>query len=433
MKSMRMIMSQTLRSLKGNPADILEEAAPGVPVAIMEKTSHSEWVNRTALKRAGVTRDTPDPVGGIIVRDGDGEPTGLLLDNAGDVLLEQIYKPNKELLDLAYDGLVKKLQEFPAYGLTSIADARVYWTRDHHKVWQRVAAEGKLPVRVVLGIWAYPEMDDRQIEQIGRLHSDEPKSLLRITQVKFYVDGLIANGTARMKAPYDPSIQLAGHPNGLNYFTSDRLSHYIAELEKLGFDAHIHAIGDLGVHEALDAIERAQIINGSLGKARHRITHIETYDRADLGRFVKLGVIADFQVAGGWSAPDIFYDDAKPFIGERARNAIPLRQVYETGATVTLSSDYDVSDPNPFVGMANALTRAPENLPNVDAAIRAYTINAAYTLRQEAWTGSLQVGKRADLVVIDRDIFRIAPKAISKTRPLLTMMDGRVTYRSRKF
>lgn len=422
-----------LAKTKIAPADLLEAAIPGRPAILMERTSHSQWVNRTALRRAGITRHSPDPVGGRIVRDRSGEPNGILLDNAGDQVLELVYRPTPELLGLARDGLVAKLREFPAYGLTSIADARVYWTRGHHKVWQRVAREGQLPVRAVLGLWAYPELSDDQLTEFHALFSDDPDSLLRISQIKFYVDGILPNGTARVIAPYRSGTTIGGDAHGLNYFDKDRLTRYLVAIEEMGYDAHIHAIGDLGISEALDAIEAASATHPARRSARYRITHIEVRNQRYIDRFAKLGVVADFQVAGDWTAPDTYFRDIARYIGNGARDAIPLRSIFDTGATVTLSSDYDVSDPNPFIGMAHALARGRESLPNVDAAIRAYTINAAYTLRQEDRVGSLTVGKRADLIVIDRNIFEVPVDRIAQTKVLLTLLDGRETYRAPGF
>jgi predicted amidohydrolase YtcJ len=416
------------------PAEILDEAVPDHPAIIMEFTSHSMWANSKALEAAGITRDTPDPVGGIIVRDpGTGEPNGLLIDNAGDIVYSLAFERTDELLDLAYDGLLYMMEEMPSQGITSIADARVYWKRGHHEVWQRAADNNALQVRTVLGLWGYPEHDDSQIEILKSLYSDDPESLLRISQIKIYADGIPTTTTAAMKEPYDYDYGWIPGNRGLNYFDEAKMTHYVTELEKAGFDFHIHAIGDRGIHEALNAIEAAAITNGDTVDRRHRLTHLELLDAEDIPRFAELNIIADFQLAGDWTEPHEYFEFSEYALGERARNPIPIASVWETGAIVTMSSDFDVSTMNPFVAMEHALTRNGEQLPDVGAAIAAYTINSAYTLRQEDLTGSLVVGKAADLIVIDQNLFEIDPRNIDRTRVLLTLLSGIQTWRSSDF
>ncbi len=416
------------------PAKLLDQAVPDRPAIMMEFTSHSMWVNTKALELAGITAETPNPVGGVIVKDKKtGKPNGLLIDNAGNMIWELPLKPNKHLLNLAYEGLLEGLDKLAENGITSIADARVYWTRDHHKVWQRAEREGTLTARVVMGLWGYPQFGDDQIETLKAMYSNDPDRLLRASQIKLYSDGVPGIGSAAMKQPYDYDYGLIPGNRGLNYFSQARMTKYITELEKVGFDFHIHALGDRGIHESLNAIEAAAKINGDGEKRRHRLTHLEIMDKVDAPRFKELGVIADFQVAGDWTHPHEYRRDTNYLIGKRANAAIPLKTVYETGAIINLSSDYDVSTMNPFVGMQNARTRKGQHLPDMDAVIRAYTINGAYTLRQEDRTGSLEVGKYADLVVLDQNLFKVKHRQISKTKVLWTLLAGEEVYRDSSF
>ncbi len=414
------------------PAQLLDQVVPDRPALFMEFTSHSLWANSKALEMAGFTAGSPNPPGGIIVKDPTtGEPTGLLIDNAGNIVRELAYRnPSAAQLDATYAGLLIGLEELARHGITSIADARVYWRRRHHEVWQRATAENRLTARVVLGLWAAPELGDDQIKTLKSLYDNDPDSLLRITQIKLYSDGIVDLTTAALKEPYALTYDFTVG-NGLNYFTEARLIEFITALEPVGFDFHIHAIGDRGIHEALNAIAATQDVNGTGG--RHRLTHLEVIDRADMPRFAALGVIADFQVAGEWSDPHRYETYTRELIGERSHNAIPINSLYETGATVTLSSDFDVSEMNPFVGMEHALTRSREALPNLDAVIRAYTINGAYALRQEETVGSLEVGKFADLIVLDQNLFEIAPEDIDQTTVLWTLLAGSEVYRDPSF
>lgn len=414
----------TLLESEKLPVEILDENIPDYPVIIMEWTSHSSWVNSKALELAGIDENTPNPIAGIIDKDPvTGKPTGILYENAGDIVLDIALASNPEIDEMNYEGVLWGLEQLAENGITSIADARVYWDRNYDKTWQRVADEGKLTARTVLGLWAYPHYDDNvQIEKLKSMYNNDPNSLLKFTQVKFYADGLMESGTAKLVEPYSNGIGV-GDGHGMNYFDEDRLVRYITELEKVGFDVHIHTIGDGGVRDALDAIERVQELNGEIG-ARHRLTHVELYHPDDLHRFKDLGVIADIQVAGDFTLPEAESLTVE-FVGEeRIPYSFNIRSIYDSGAILTLSSDWSVSDLNPFIGMQNAMIKNEKSLPDMDAVIEAYTINGAYTMRQDDVTGSIEVGKFADLIVVDQNIFEIPVDQIGKTEVLFTFLEG---------
>ncbi len=416
------------------PVDILDDALPNTPVAFIEETSHSVWVNTAALQLAGIDRYTPDPVGGVIARDRNGDPTGLLLDNAGDLVYELAFlPPTDQLRELHYEGLLWALERIARNGITSMVNARVYTRRGYLDVWRRAEEAGTLTARTILGLWAYPtlgpgESDDDQIERLISLYANDPEALLRVSQVKFYSDGIHLNETAATLEPYALADRLpfpvSPDHRDLNYFDEQRLTRYVQALESAGFDAHIHAIGDRGVRESLNAIEEVIARNGAGVDRRHRLTHVEEVAEADIERFAELGVIADFQLAG---------DFVLPAPGESADGYLPVREIYDTGARITLSSDWDVSSLSPFVGMQNSLLRAEQSLPSLEAALRAYTIDAAYLMRSEERTGSLEVGKYADLVVLDQDIFAVPIEDIGRTRVLLTLLGGEAVFRDPGF
>lgn len=412
----------TLLEAKRHPIDILDEAIPDRPALIMEETSHSVWANSLALEKAGIDKNTPNPEGGVIVKDAaTGEPTGVLFDAAGDLMMSLAWLPTPEIKQLNYEGLLEALKLLNAQGITSVAEARTYWKRDFQDAWYRAEAEGKLTVRAMLNLWAYPaENDETQIAKLKTLYQDDPQSLVRARQIKVYSDGILINSTAAMLAPYVETLGEIPSTNGLNYFTEARLAKYIKALPN--FDFHIHAIGDRGIREGLNAIAAADKSQG-----RHRLTHLEVVNEDDYERFKALDVIADMQVAGSFTHPNHWHEN-KFLIGDRACPLVPLRDLYETGAKVTLSSDWDVSALNPFVGIQNALTRMPQNLPNLAAAIKAYTLTPAYALRQEKTTGSIEVGKQADLIVLDQQLFDIRFVQISKTKVLSTYLAGELVY-----
>lgn len=412
------------------PAEILDEAIPDRPAAIMETTSHAAWVNHLALEALGYDAVAPDPPGGVVLRDGGGAPTGLLLDAAGDAAFDLALAESAEMQPLTEEALRLGLAEAARNGLTSVGDGRCYWKRGYVEAWQAVAAAGDLPLRAVVPLWAYPdEDDDAQIAALTAYYSDDPASRLRFSQVKMYADGIVWLTTGALLEDY-AGPTFAG-PRGLSYFSADRLARYVTELERVGFDLHLHAIGDRGVRDALDAVESARAENGDLG-ARHRLTHVEWIDPSDVPRFAALDVAADFQLAGSWTRPERLHDN--DFLVGAARvdeRAYRVRDLYDAGARIVLSSDYDVGPMSPFLGMAAAVDRGAQSLPSVEAALRAVTIDAAWVLGQDERVGSLEVGKRADFVLVDRDVFTAAD--LAGTTVLWTVVDGEETWRDPSF
>ncbi|MBD1581929.1 amidohydrolase [Pseudoalteromonas sp. S16_S37] len=416
----------TLLEMPSSPLSVLNEAIPDRPVIIMEQTSHSMWVNSKALALAGITQQSADPIGGVLGRDEQGYLNGILYDNAGNQVMELAMRSRPDASEQDYWGLIEyTMPELNKVGITSISDARTYWQRGHLQTWQRVADEDKLTLRVSLGLWAYPQMsDEKQLASLKAMFSRPTDSLLKVDQVKFYMDGILVNSTAAMHEPYNVDwLNLYGN-RGLNYFTQARLEKYIKALEPVGFDFNIHGIGDRGIHEALNAVE-----NASNGAARHRITHLEVVDPDDFSRFAKLNVIADAQVAGEFSQPSHWPENI-PLIGaQRSQDLVPIKSLQNANATLTLSSDWNVSTFNPFVGISHAISRAPQNI-TLAQAIAAYTINGAYAMRQEQLVGSIEVGKRADFVVLDKNLFELSAEQIKQTKVVMTLLDGEVIYQA---
>jgi predicted amidohydrolase YtcJ len=409
-----------------SPRDLLDAMVADRPVALMEETSHSYWLNSKGLALAGIDADSPDPVGGVIMRDEDGRPTGLVLDNAGDLALDQALPPSRVLEEVYYQAVLAGQDELAKNGITSVADARVFWRRGHLQAWQKAAQRDELKARTSLGLWAYPSLDDaEQLAELKALYQPgSADDLLRVNQIKFYVDGIIHNTTARLQQPYAESLPGVDR-KGLYYFGPERLQRYVSELSDAGFDMHVHAIGDQAVNDALNAIQAGG------GQGRHRLTHVELVNKADLPRFKQLNVTADFQPSRYFAPP--FLKDNEPLIGQRSYQLLPLGQLHDAGARVTLSSDWDVNPLSPLGIMQNALSLGERSLPSLETAVRAYTLDAAYSLRQEQDTGSLEVGKQADLVVLDRDIFQLPVKQLGKTKVLWTLLGGEEVYRDPAF
>jgi len=424
----------TLLNATRAPRLILDEVYPTTPALFMEETSHSMWINTAGLNALGITDSTPDPVGGHIVKSKWGTPTdvdGILLDNAGDAAISVALATNGTLQTNNYEGLVYYgLPLLAKNGITSICEGRTYWKQNYIQTWQQIKSNNLLTCRVALAPWIYPDDNDTtQIPAIEALY-EAGDDMLKIRQIKLYSDGILINATAAMHDDYEAGIlSTLGFPfsKGLNYIDASRMTNLITTLEIKGYDFHIHAIGDRGVTESLDAIATARATNGDIG-ARHRITHLEVVKSTDFTRFSSLNVTADMQVTGDFTNPNHWHDN-DDFIGTtRSDNLVPVKSIFDAGARVTLSSDWDVSSISPFVGIQNSLTRSPQNLPNVAAAVKAFTINGAYVMRQENKTGSLEVGKYADLIMVDRDIFTVPNTQIGATKVVFTWLAGNQVY-----
>ncbi|MFC0118651.1 amidohydrolase [Pseudoalteromonas xiamenensis] len=413
-----------LLAFSQSPRVILDEVSTERPIIIMEQTSHSMWVNSKALALANLNQASNDPIGGVLGRTQTGHLDGVLYDNAGNLVMDIAMQAIGSEGERNYQGFVDYTQpELLKHGVTSISDARVYWQRGQLDTWQQLASDGALNLRVSLGLWAYPDAnDERQIEELKKLYNTNFSPMLKVDQIKVYMDGILVNTTAAMKEPYQESWLGLPEDKGLNYFTQARLEKYLEALEPVGFDFNIHGIGDRGIHEALNAIE-----NVTSGNARHRITHVEVVDPLDYKRFKQLGVIADAQVAGDFTKP-AHWSEMEPLLGtERADHLVPIASLADNGATLTLSSDWNVSSLNPFVGIANALSRAPESI-SLEEAIKAYTLSGAYAMRQERKVGSLEIGKEADFIILDKNLFELTPSQIKRVTVLSTYVKGERQY-----
>ncbi|NOI54249.1 amidohydrolase [Vibrio crassostreae] len=408
------------------PLEIIDSIFPDRPVVIMEQTSHSMWVNSKALKIALISQQSPVPQGGAYLKDSDsGKLNGILLDNAGDQIMEMAWNSQSELFEQSYQGLMFGLEEAAAHGITTIGDGRMYWKRGWYDVWLEAEQNQDLTARVSLRPWVYPSMAlPSQLEVFEKMYSDDKSRLLLVEQVKMYSDGIFINGTAKTLAPYLDTY-LPSSPNGLNYIPPAQMKQWLTALEKIGFSAHIHAIGDGAVRESLDAIESVRK-QGS--QKPYTLTHVELINDEDVPRFKQLGVTADFQVGSDYVARHQ-HQWAEAFLGaRRAKAMMNLDAILKTDANITLSSDWNVHDINPLVGIANSLIMGKKGLTDIYTAIDAYTLNAAKSLGIDDITGTIEVGKSADFAILDKDITTLSARGIAKTQVLMTVLRGDVVY-----
>ncbi len=417
-----------LRTTTGRlPIDVLDEIVPDRPAIILDDLGHSAWTNTKGLAAAGIAADAPDPQGGAYFRDASGRMTGLLLENA------QQRVRNASALDDAtnYKGLLFALKELARNGITTASDAGGFWGQNHPAAWQKALDSGTLTVRGVNSLYLYPDLDHAaQLAEFKTRFADDKQSLLQFDTVKIYIDGILDLGTAAMVDPYDKPVD-PKYPNGFNYFTREQLQQYLNELHTIGYRAEFHVIGDGAVRTALDAVAAIPVPKDEIVARRHRTTHTYLVNPADAARFAQIGVIADFQ-AGPESAATDYHEYLTEFIGDRALDLLPTARIIDTGARVSLSSDWDADPLSPFGIISRAVTRE-KNAVKVDKAIAMMTLEAAYALGQDEITGSITVGKYADYIIIDRSITSVKPKDIADTKVLLTVLAGRQVHRADSF
>ena len=406
-------------------------------IALEGNDGHTVWVNSRGLELLGVTAETPDPRGGKIARDASGAPTGSFADSAAIFVADKLPVPSVEEQAALTAAELKKMS---AFGITSLMDA--YVTPTEAKVWRRLYDTGKLPMRVRMGSYVANPNDDSD-EAVARLvaaskEGDVDPNFLHAGVVKVFADGVMEYPaqTAALLSPYLDANGKPTETKGELYFDPERFDRLVEKLDAAGLTVHVHAIGDYAVRASLDAFAAARKANGDRDN-RHQIAHLQLVDPADFPRFKELGVIADMQLEWAKREPAT-EGPLEPYLGpERYRYLYPAGSLHAAGAMIIGGSDWDISSYNPLRAFQTAITRtggAGQKPLNIDehipltTAIDAYTINAAYAMKQDATTGSLEAGKRADLVVLDRDILSIDPETIADTKVLATYLDGRLVY-----
>ncbi|MEM8858398.1 MAG: amidohydrolase [Chloroflexota bacterium] len=415
----------------GLPIDFLDEAVPDRPVLILDDIGHGAVANTRAMEAAGYDQLDGNPPGGVIDRDpATGRLTGIVLENAQQSLRTAAFEPTSANLSRGYFGLLSSLDTLNQNGITSISDAGGYWTRGHHQIWERALNDDTLTVRASNALYLFPDQPfGQQVNELKGLYTNDPTSLLRFNQVKIYTDGILSQGTGLVVEPYAEVYGLPGVPaEGFPYFDTPTLNRYAQELDAAGFQMHFHVTGDKATRLSLNAIEQA-ITNNSTADARHRLTHLYLVHPNDRPRFADLDVIADFQLAPS-SVDRAYLSDMETLVGPPARELLPAFDLYDQGATITISSDWDADALSPFVKMESILFQDADNIPPLETIIEWMTINSAYLLHQDDITGSLEVGKQADFVVLDQNIFDVPAGRLSNTRVLLTYLGGREVYRS---
>lgn len=401
------------------------------PTYLTARDGHSAWVNTRALEIAGITRETPDPPGGRIERDAAGEATGTLHETA-------IYLVRRHLPEITRADWLAALDLGQRYmhslGITGWHDARIDEPMlDAYRV---AAADGTLKGRAVMALHWDPARGMEQLAELEAMRASVvPGGLLSAPTAKVFVDGVLENHTAALTAPY-ANVEPPSHGEPL--FDPETLNAVVAACAGAGFQVHFHAIGDWAVRKALDACEFARERHGERG-LRHQISHLQLVDPADVGRFAPLGVVANVQAY--WACIDEQMRDlCLPALGDHRQDwQYPFASLRDAGAAIAMGSDWRVSTPDPLKQIEVAVTRREEGqagaeplLPNealtLEDGLLGFTRGAAFANHIESATGTLEAGKRADVVVLDRDPFELPAHEIGETRAALTLHDGAVVY-----
>ena len=399
------------------------------PVWLERVDGHAGWANRRALALAGITKTTPDPVGGKIVRDANGEATGVLVDAAQElvakVLPQQTEAEGRVMLDRA-------LQEIARVGLTSVHDAGIGVGED--RLYRAYADQGKLTARVYAMIGG-TDKDFDELSKNGPL-KEYGKGMYALRSVKLYSDGALGSRGAALIKPYSDEP----HSHGLLFFNMAQMDAKMAKAMRKGYQVNVHAIGDAGNRQILDIYKKELGVTKS-GKgganARHRIEHAQVVTLDDIPRFKTLGIIPSMQPTHATSDKNMAETRVGP---ERIKGAYAWRSFLHQGSRIACGSDFPVEAPNPFFGIHAAVTRQdaqgqpvagwyPNQAMSLKEAFRCFTLDAAYAGHQENSLGSLEAGKQADFIVIDRDLFRMPTYDIHKTGVLETWVAGKQVFK----
>lgn len=426
-------------------AEELDAVVGDRPAFLPNRDHHSAWVSSRALQLAGIDATTPDPADGRIERDTAGNPTGALHEGAAD-LVERLVPANTQ------EDFDRALRVGQAYlhslGVVGWQDAWVEVDAagpSVHEAYLRAQESGTLTARVVASLW-WPR------ETTAEAVADQVAHLVKVREeaagagprydpgtVKIMVDGVVETYTAALLEPY---LDRCGHPTGntgLSFVGGDLLRSVVTQLDAAGFQVHFHALGDRAVRDALDAVAAARRENGSADR-RHHLAHLQLVHPDDVPRFGQLGATANLQAL--WAAHEPEMDDLTiPYLGEeRAALQYPFADLLRAGATLAMGSDWPVSTPDPLAAMHVAVNRispgAPEGTPAflpgqsipLPVAMAAYTAGSSYVSRLEQVTGSVAVGLRADLVLLDRNPFDGPAESIADARVLRTYVDGTLVH-----
>ncbi|MEH6588656.1 MAG: amidohydrolase [Halioglobus sp.] len=415
---------------------LLDAIAGDRNIYIEGSDGHTVWVNSHALQQAGITADTADPEAGVIERrEGSREASGTLRETA--MALVGDLRPPRQLPE-SIDAMQSAIAMMNATGITSVIDA---WSSSHElKVYKHIDDSGELTLRVHNSITddgAFEKDTGQALQQLLINRADYESPRIKANSVKMFVDGVMEGETASLLQPY---LGL-GHKGTLNYNRED-LWKRVARYESMGLQIHMHTLGDGAAKAGLDALEYAREKNTGNPLSqdlRHHLSHLQLVGEDDIARFAALNTSANF--TGVWAFPDTWVTTLNlPVLGQERVDAMyPIKAIVDTGANVVFGSDWIYGELAPLSSIEVAITRqdphdssatpgATINAIDLATAIKSYTLNGAWLMHQEDLTGSIEVGKRADVVVLEKNLFDIPARQISETKIQMTLFDGDIVY-----
>jgi len=417
------------------------------PVCLMSEDGHFDWVNSKAIDLAGISKDTTAPAGGIIEKDPrTGEPSGTFRETARD-LVQNVLPPFT--VDQIKGSIHNFMQEAASVGITTVHDPLLILPdadgqligfgagRNNIQAYAEMARDSKLTVRVRGTILTDATLDADQVRAIKSMCEQNCDPLFQMTGIKVFVDGVVEGATAYLLEPYAHMPDTCGEP----LWDLDSLKSLFAEAEKEQLQIHIHAIGDAAIRMSLDALEHARNIHGT-SDSRHAITHLHLFDPVDIPRMAALNVIGvpqPFWFVKG----DYFHTLEARYLGvERAEKEYPMKSLADAGILLAGASDYPVQVPSPpLLGIMLGVTRCepgetnpdeilgPEERMTLEEMIEIFTLNGARANFLEQETGSIEIGKKADMVVLEKNLFDIPETEIANTKVMMTIFEGKTVYR----
>ena len=421
----------------GTPTrETLDAVVPDRPALLSNSDGHGSWANSRALELAGIDSSTPDPADGRIERDASGTPTGTLHEGAAG-LVERLAPVPAAEDQLA--GLLLAQQVMFSHGVTAWQDAAVgalFGQPDSLPVYLQAQQSGALRARVVGALWWDRGRGVEQIDELVARRAQARAAGFAATSVKVMQDGVVENFTAALLEPYLDGCGCPTGNRGLSFVDPRELREHVTRLDALGFQVHVHALGDRAVREALDAFEAAAAANGATD-GRHHIAHLQVVAPDDVPRFAALGVAATIQPL--WAAHEPQMDELTiPFLGaDRAALQYPFEALRAAGARLAGGSDWPVSSPAPMLGLHVAVNRvlpgaegaeaeplSPRQRLDLATALTAYTTGSAWVNHLDDVSGRVAVGLQADLAVLDRDPFAATAEEIGETRVTSTYVAG---------
>ena len=413
---------------------LFDEVSKDIPIYIEMSDGHNALVNSKALELAGITKETKDPFKGIIERDPvTGEPSGTLREPSAMNLISGVMP--SETIELRLNGLLYAQNLASSLGITSMIDAAV--NEDYLISFKSLADRGELNLRVTACI-EYGRQHYVQefsgFEHLYQRRSEYDHPRINANCVKIFIDGVLEGQTGAILEPY-----LDSGSYGQLYFSQDELDNAIARFDADNTQVMTHAIGDRAVRSVLDAYQHAIETNG-MRNNKHHISHLQLIHEDDISRFSELKISANFQAA--WALPDEWITEINiPELGiERVNRMYPIRSIHDSGGTIVGGSDWAVTTMNPLIAIETAVTRKdPSNRVqgtlnknermDLTEMLKAYTINAADLMHQGHLTGSLETGKYADLIILERNLFEIPLEEIGEVKVIETVLEGTTVFR----